>query len=353
MPVGVVVAPAEAGAPSLVLRRQAQGKNNSPRRAGRSYKPCPRLPGRRIRLQSLVDPSRTCLMKCKGWTCTGCGPWLKDRFIKVASAEAKRVFGRQCRFLTLTLGPESRQLERKDQFKLMSRAWARMVKRIERRPTHTRKNGADVFRKLSAIWVREVHQDGTPHLHVLVDRYLPQEWVSQAWKKCGGGPVVDIRRVKIGSVVAYVTKYLAKSLSKPVEGHHGSDGLKGIRRYGATGKAKLKGVYPVKRGDDPWGIFWKPGLNQPMDWTLAGRYEVPMVMAWVMANFGENGIDHEFRKKVEASMADRAQRLRAMQARATTLPAQPSGRLGDPYGESEISASSVELAKRLWGAGAA
>lgn len=277
----------------------------APVRARRSYRPCPKLPGRRIRLQSTLD-GRVCLLKCKGWCCSGCGPWMKDRFIKVASAEARRCF-RRGRFLTLTLGPEARDLDTRDRFKLMSQVWKRFVQRVGRLPTHLVKCKPDrlaplcreacgerhvpVTRPLQAIWVREVHLDGTPHLHVLVDRFIEQRWASTAWAACGGGSVVDIRAVKLSRVVAYVTKYLAKSLGVRLP-ERMSDGLKGVRRYGSTGppdaKPSMKGVYPQKRSSEPWRLWFKPGLKVPMDWRPVPQGEERLAIAWVSSNFGEN-----------------------------------------------------------------
>jgi hypothetical protein len=47
------------------------------------------------------------------------------------------------------------------------------------------------------------------HLHVLFGRYIPQNWLSRAWQKAGGGKIVDIRYVEIRRVSAYLTTYLA------------------------------------------------------------------------------------------------------------------------------------------------
>lgn len=287
---------------------------------------------------------------------------MKDRFIKVASQEAKRVFTTG-RFLTLTLGPDSRDLDRKGQFLLMSKVWGRFVKRVNAAPTHHVKckqgrlcpaciagkepcgartiklNGRSKscrarhlcdkclagpkgcgkiavprFKDFTAIWVREAHKDGAPHLHCLVDRFIPQKWVSKTWEECGGGPVVDIRRAPIGRVVAYVTKYLAKTLGQKHPDVGNGDGLKGIRRYGTVGAAKLVGIYPVKRGTDPWRIWYKPGLEQPRDWTPVMRGEEKYAIAWVTMHFGEGKADPTVAQRFANSIRDRMARLRASQA---------------------------------------
>lgn len=48
----------------------------------------------------------------------------------------------------------------------------------------------------SYIWVREEQDSGLPHLHILVSRYLPQDWLSRRWEELGGGEIVDIRQIE-------------------------------------------------------------------------------------------------------------------------------------------------------------
>lgn len=283
----VVGAPAEAGAPSLVKGHQALGKNNSPR----GFRPCPRLPADRIRLQSL-EGDHKCAMRCKSWGCElSCGPWLKARFVKVARQQAQALGLR--RFLTLTLGPEARDLPVPERFRLMSKVWAKWQKRVVRHPTHHDKNGRPRYKAtFTAIWVREVHKDGTPHMHVLIDRYLDQKWASKSWHECGGGKILDIKAVDQQRVVAYVTKYLAKSLGVQVKDL--KDPLKGIRRYGALGEASVRGVYPVKKGTDAWGVFWRPDVrawwDAGLEWVMADRYQVGEIMWHVMRTWGQDVI---------------------------------------------------------------
>jgi len=48
------------------------------------------------------------------------------------------------------------------------------------------------------------------HLHVLVNRFIPQAWVSEEWEALGGGRVVDIRYVDVQRVSRYLAKYITK-----------------------------------------------------------------------------------------------------------------------------------------------
>ena len=67
-------------------------------------------------------------------------------------------------------------------------------------------------KSISFITVIEFQKNGYAHLHVLVDRYLHQKWVSGAWQAVGGGWMVDIRQVDVHRVSAYVSKYLTKEM---------------------------------------------------------------------------------------------------------------------------------------------
>jgi hypothetical protein len=62
------------------------------------------------------------------------------------------------------------------------------------------------------IRVLEFTQAGIPHLHILLDRYIPQKWIKKTWGRLGGGRIVDIRQVTIQRVARYLSKYLTKEL---------------------------------------------------------------------------------------------------------------------------------------------
>jgi hypothetical protein len=62
------------------------------------------------------------------------------------------------------------------------------------------------------ICILEFTQRGTPHLHILLDRYIPHQWISKTWDKLGGGRIVFIKRVTAHNVSRYLSKYLTKDL---------------------------------------------------------------------------------------------------------------------------------------------
>jgi hypothetical protein len=62
------------------------------------------------------------------------------------------------------------------------------------------------------IRVLEYQKNGNAHLHVLLNCYLPQSWVSETWSVLGGGRIVDIKRVDMHRVSRYLSKYLTKEM---------------------------------------------------------------------------------------------------------------------------------------------
>lgn len=62
------------------------------------------------------------------------------------------------------------------------------------------------------IRVLEYQKKGNAHLHILLDCYLKQDWVSKAWDKLGGGKIAHIRRVDMHRASHYLSKYLTKEM---------------------------------------------------------------------------------------------------------------------------------------------
>jgi hypothetical protein len=58
------------------------------------------------------------------------------------------------------------------------------------------------------VGVLEFQENGNAHLHVLLGKYIKQEWLSIAWQSIGGGEIVDIRPVDVHRVSAYLSVYL-------------------------------------------------------------------------------------------------------------------------------------------------
>jgi hypothetical protein len=62
------------------------------------------------------------------------------------------------------------------------------------------------------IAVLEFHASGIAHLHLLVDRFIPWDWIKQSWSALGGGEIVFIKYVDVHRISRYLSKYLTKEL---------------------------------------------------------------------------------------------------------------------------------------------
>src|SRR5258708_22827257 len=58
------------------------------------------------------------------------------------------------------------------------------------------------------VGVLEFTEKGVAHLHLLLGRFIKQDWLSDAWSAVGGRVVVDIRMVDIHRVIAYLSIYV-------------------------------------------------------------------------------------------------------------------------------------------------
>jgi hypothetical protein len=63
-------------------------------------------------------------------------------------------------------------------------SFSRLTKRIKRK-----------FPNACYVRTVEVHTDNYPHIHMVIDKYIPVAWLQLHWKECGGG-MVDIREGK-------------------------------------------------------------------------------------------------------------------------------------------------------------
>jgi hypothetical protein len=134
---------------------------------------------------------------CKAWVCPRCGP-RKARRLRHAIVQGA-VKKDLRRLLTLTLDPATCTAGQSVAY----------VRRCSNKFRTSLKRRAG--KSITYIAVVEMQKSGYAHLHVLVDRYLPQAWIGQAWRSVGGGRIVDIRQVDIQRVSAYLSKYARHS----------------------------------------------------------------------------------------------------------------------------------------------
>lgn len=139
-------------------------------------------------------------LDCKCWRCKKCGPKKAGRYKHAIRNEAER-HGLN-RFVTLTLDPKNLE-PGVDPVRHLRKAFDAL------RHEWKRKFGQPI----KYICVLEFHKNGLPHLHLVVDRYMPFKWVSLTWQKCGGGQHVHLKgNIKLNAVSRYLAKYLTKDL---------------------------------------------------------------------------------------------------------------------------------------------
>ncbi len=148
--------------------------------------------------QSLTGPeTQFQRLNCKSWGCSYCGPRRAKRYKHAIRTIAEEL--NLQRFITLTLDPE----------KIEGDSVVYLRETFNKLRTYLR-------RKLRCapkyIAVLEFHENGKPHLHVLIDRFVEQAWLSAAWEAVGGGRIVDIRFVDLHRISHYLAKYLTVDL---------------------------------------------------------------------------------------------------------------------------------------------
>lgn len=140
---------------------------------------------------------RVVRLDCKTWGCAYCGPRKAWRYKQAITTIAVRE--QLSRFLTLTLDPF--RIEG-DPVRYLRSVFSKFRVYLLRRYGHP----------IKFIAVLEFHKSGIPHLHVLVDRYIPQQWIAESWSALGGGNIVHIKYVDVHRIAHYLAKYLTKEL---------------------------------------------------------------------------------------------------------------------------------------------
>lgn len=171
------------------------------------------------------ENGETAPFRCGSWNCYCCAHRMRHNFIE----ELERLVHERPelrRFLTLTLDPETAPDETAEQHEYLTERFNALRTSLN-----------DRYDGLSYIWVREEGENDNPHLHLIVDRYLPQDELSHLSERAGLGRVVNIKRVEARSMAKYLTKYLTKGSMANLP--------KGARRYGSSADIDLS----VRGGD--------------------------------------------------------------------------------------------------------
>lgn len=155
-------------------------------------------------------------LPCNKWDCEDCA---KKKAIILGNRVKAGFKGERVRFATFTDTGEGSLCER---LKMLKTAWNRLRLALSRQYNLTK-----------FFWVLEFGgKSGRPHLHCLLNCYIPQRKLSELASQCGFGSIVDIREVKDGGGFGYVFKYLSKDCGLKA----GASALKSIRgrRFGLS-----------------------------------------------------------------------------------------------------------------------
>lgn len=200
------------------------------------------------------ESGETASYRCDSWDCACCGHRMKMNLLEGIDRTIQER-PELSRLLTLTVDP-SRFPDRAAAHEEIGEAWNRLRSYIQKS-----------YGRFSYIWVREEQENGYPHLHVIVSRFLPQDEISAAWNRAGMGDVVDIRRVEARKAGHYVAKYLAKDAMANMPS--------GAHRYGSSADIEL-GVRGMPDGDED---------DESGDWALMAYDDV--AGRWVTATDGD------------------------------------------------------------------
>lgn len=158
--------------------------------------------------------------RCNSWDCYCCAHRMRMNLIE----ELDRLVEERPelrRLLTLTVDPETGPADVEEQHEHLTDRFNALRTELN-----------DRYDDLSYVWIRhEGDENGRAHLHLLVDRYLPQAEVSALADRVDLGRVVDIRRVEARNAAKYLTSYLGKGALAQLP--------KGLQRYGSSSDISL------------------------------------------------------------------------------------------------------------------
>lgn len=180
-----------------------------------------------------ASDGETSTFMCKSWDCARCATWMRANLIE----EVERIANERPqlrRFLTVTLDPSLVPAHR-EKAEYLGECWNRLMTRLRRE-----------YPGITFISVSHYYQS-EPHRHAIVDRFIPQQKLSQWAREAGFGDVADIRAVNARNVGKYLTKYLADgALATAPEGFH---------RYSSSADLKLAVRGPSSDDDRDWKLM--------------------------------------------------------------------------------------------------
>ena len=183
--------------------------------------------------------------RCNSWDCYCCAHRMRCNLVE----ELDRLVEERPqlrRLLTLTLDPETAPNGQEEQHSYLTERFNALRTEIK-----------DRYPGMSYVWIRGEGDGGNPHLHLLVDRYLPQSLLSKTARRVGLGHVVDIRRVNARNAARYLTKYLTKGAFHDLP--------KGARRYGSSADITLAVRGSKEEPEQDWKLLMDDYEITPVD----------------------------------------------------------------------------------------
>ena len=192
-----------------------------------------------------AEDGETAPFRCNSWDCYCCAHRMRCNLVE----ELDRLIEERPelrRLLTLTLDPETAPAVQDEQHRYLTERFNALRTELN-----------DRYDGLSYVWIREEGDSGNPHLHLLVDRFIPQSDLSMMSERVGLGRVVDIRRVNARNAARYLTKYLTKGAL-----HDLPDGA---RRYGSSADIDLAVRGPSEEPVRDWELLMDDYEVSPVD----------------------------------------------------------------------------------------
>ncbi len=212
------------------------------------------------RRHAIVPSRRFLRLRCRCWACSICGPRKANKY----RGQILRAVTRHklTRMLTLTLDVRKFATREQQEIFFAHLETQKALGTACQCATCTHLQAASVayirgcWNKLRVSLIRrfgvapkyvavlEFQQfTGMAHLHIVIDRFIPQAWAKEAWQAVGGGQHVDIRHADAHRIAPYLAKYLSKEMLL--------SGPPGMRRVTTSRSIKLN---EKKRSDYSWEV---------------------------------------------------------------------------------------------------
>lgn len=193
---------------------------------------------------------------CKCWDCETCAARSARTWIACLINGCKSL-NTEWFFLTLT----SHRFKRGTKsVQCLRDGWKKFYNRVL---THAKKTAKDIL--YVRVW--EQHEDGTFHIHVLINISFGTRWAKKNAAACGMGYMADWRKIdNVGMAAGYVAKYTLKNASIARGGIAWPKGLRRIE------KSRNWPILPQKEANLEWS--WNNANNRDFQLYQAERLAV-------------------------------------------------------------------------------